>query len=243
LQSRAGYNTPPDVGSGENTNHEEIMRIRSPFYLLLLLLSVAMFSIACSDSSDPLGSAEQDISGDNSMDAINLDQEYGGLSFSDEPDAFGDALLKAEAELGDQLAASEGDEDDLLREHPEFDRPDVRRTYVRILWGRLDGRPEGDLERTEAAFERVNWDGTLTVDGGVVALKKTILFERATDWRLPRDDRHSLGWKSMTGPHKDGILVCVISRPNDEGVVSGSVEFSTGPLTVSFDLAELDGLD
>jgi hypothetical protein len=212
-------------------------------HLWMILLAAALFATGCSSQVDPTASASDDISGNNDMETIDLNAEYGGLSFTDDTPAFGDELLKAEAELEESRAADEDEGDELASADPDLRHPDAVRIYLRVMWGRLDGRPEGDGERDTASFERVDWGGTLSVDNGVIMLKKTILFEPLTDYRLPRDDRQSLGWASMTGPHKDGVLVCIAARPNDEGMLEGSVAFETGPKSVRFSLADLDGLE
>ncbi|HEX9640503.1 MAG TPA: hypothetical protein VGB13_04245 [Candidatus Krumholzibacteria bacterium] len=212
-------------------------------HLWMIPLAGALFATGCSEQVDPTASAANDIGGSNELETIDLDLEYGGLSYTNESLAFGDELLKAEAELEDSRAADEDEGDDLAQADPDLRHPDAVRIYLRAMWGRLDGRPEGDSERNSDAYERVDWGGTLSVDNGVIMLKKTILFEPPTDYRLPRDDRQVLGWASMTGPHMDGVLVCIAARPNDAGELEGSVSFQTGPLSVRFALADLEGLD
>jgi hypothetical protein len=211
--------------------------------LWMFLLAAALFAMGCSEQVDPTASSADDISGNNDMESIDLDLQYGGLSFSDEDAAFGDELLKAEADLEELRADEEDEGDELIRDDPSLGGSDAVRIYLRVLWGRLDGRPEGDVSRDELAGERVDWAGGMSVDNGAILWRKTILFERLTDYRLPRDDRQVIGWASMTGPHMDGVLVCVVAKPNEEGVLEGSLNFRTGPLSRSFPLSDLDELD
>jgi len=53
----------------------------------------------------------------------------------------------------------------------------------------------------------------------------------------------SVEWESQTGPHFDGVLVCIFARLDADGVPEGSLSCKTGPLTHTFRLSELDGLD
>jgi hypothetical protein len=53
-----------------------------------------------------------------------------------------------------------------------------------------------------------------------------------------------VGWNSHTGGHFDGLLIQVIERPQDvEGQEPNLLHFATGPLTTSFPVADLAGLD
>ena len=207
--------------------------------LLLSFLSLLLlFAVGCTDDEGPTDVSATDISGTHPIGEIDLDQSYGGLEYRDEPVAFGDTELLAElAHLGEI-----GEEDSLAGEDAGLRGDDVRRTWVRILWGRLDGRPE-DVLGGAVPDRLVDWTGTISVSEGAVALSRIIRFESPWDHRLPRSDRQRLGWVSHTGPHFDGILVCVLSRTDSTGEASGELTFRTGPLTETFDIAELDGLD
>jgi len=201
---------------------------------MLLLLAVSLGAIGCSQPGEP----DALVSGENALETIDLNEEFGGLSYTNEELAFGDDELLAEAMLADEVALSVADDDSLV--DPERE---VTRIYLRALWGRLDGRPESDSARDENAYSRVDWDGGMTVEGGVLSVRQTIRFEPRTDHLLPRTDRQTVEWVSKTGPHFDGVLVCIWAPLNDEGVPEGSVSFKTGPLTQTFRLSELDGLD
>lgn len=201
---------------------------------LLLLLALSLGAIGCSQPAD----VDEETAGSNDMENIDLNKEFGGLSYSDEAPAFGDDALLAEAMAADAVALTDAVDDSLV--DPDHK---VVRLYLRALWGRLDGRPETDSARDENAFTRVDWDGGMSVEGAVLVVRKPILFERLTDRILPRSDRMSVEWESKTGPHFDGVLVCISARLDGDGVPMGSLTFKTGPLTQTFRLSELDGLD
>ncbi len=226
------------------------MRIHSLARWGILVLALAFLATGCSDGNDPLSTNGNTIGGDNSIDEIDLNQEYGGLAFTDEAPAFGDELLLAETLEMEQALVTEDDEDAVLDEEPDMrDHPRLKRTVVRILWGQLDGRPENADPSLAVNDERpdlpiIDWSGGLSVSDGVVALKRTILFERRTDHLLPRLDRQSLAWVSFTRPHIDGILICILQRPDSNGVYAdGELQFRTEAFSATIPFAELDGLD
>ena len=213
-------------------------RFHSAHSVLLALFGVTMFVTGCAD--DTIGpAADVDVSGDQTLETADLDQAYGGLSFTDEDEAFGDDALLAAMVSEEAAALSEDDEDSLSDDDPSLRAPQIRRTFVRILWGQLDG--EFDPEADRSSVELLDWSGSVKVSEGVVALKRTILFERPSDHRLPRVSRDSLAWKSATGPHFDGVLVCVLSRLDDEDL--GQLVFETPQYDVTLDIADLDGFE
>jgi len=215
--------------------------MRRRLLTLPLALAAGLFALAGCGAESAVTSGGDDISGSETMETLDLDKAYGGLSWSDEPEAFGDDILLADAADEDR-AATDDDESDVLDEDPAASR--YVRTYLRVMWGQLDGRPEGDGLRAAASdCEPVVWDGDLTVSEGAIAAKRLILFERPTDHRLPRDNRQTLAWASTTCPHVDGILVCLLTEPNEDGSLPGEVTFTTGPLTQTFAIADLADLD
>lgn len=211
--------------------------------LLLSFLGAVLLTVAgCSDDARLTSSDGDDVAGTNSLEEIDLDQSYGGLDYDDEPEAFGDAELLAEWDRAEDLSAEIAEADSLVDTDPGLAAPDVRRTYLRILWGQLDGMPRDSLG-TALPAQRVDWSGKLSVSEGAVAFARLIRFEQPFDHRLPRSDRQTLEWVSHTAPHFDGILVCVLSRPDSTGAIGGELSFRTGPFSQKFDVAELDGLD
>ena len=168
-------------------------------------------------------------------DAIDLDQAYGGLTMTDEQPAFDDPYLIAD----DGEAADDPLADDPAIHEMERRGQGNRFTFVRLVWGELDAAidgPDGD---------RVDWTGSLHVDRGVLIVRRVIRFERPGDSLVrPRPDRQTVGWNSHTGGHFDGLLIQVIERPQDvEGQEPNLLHFATGPLTTSFPVADLAGLD
>ena len=208
-------------------------------------VSMAVCAWLAGCAEDP-GSPGSDPAAGNSLQQLDLDQPYGGLAYTDEPAAFGDAALQsdAQAELSAQ-ADLEDDEPSMAAQfadvHALLTRPDLRRTYVRIVWGAL----EGDRDTTEAGVAPLDWAGGLAVSDGALIVKRTILFERRVqgDQLLPRDNRQQVQWISHTGRHIDGILVCVASKLDSLGELHGTLTFQTPQLTRSFDIAQLDDLD
>lgn len=216
------------------------MRLRH--LALPLALMVGLFVLAgCGTEAALTPAGSDDISGSESMETLDLDKAYGGLSWTDEPAAFGDEILLADA-ADEERALADDDESDVLEDDENPSR--YVRTYLRVVWGKLDGRPEGDELRPDTVdCERVVWDGDLTVSEGAIAAKRLLLFERPTDHRLPRDNRQTFAWASTTCPHVDGVLVCILTEPNEDGSLPGEVTFTTGPLTQTFAIADLNGLD
>ncbi len=212
----------------------------SVFSFFALVLGLAL--TGCSeDTNDPMAAGDDDVTGTESMQTIDLDQQYGGLAYTDEAEGFGDTELVSAAMVEDEAALAEGDEDSLTDDDPSLADPQMRRTFVRILWGQLDG--DFDPETVSSApTAGLDWSGSLKVSEGVVALKRTILFERPFDHRLPRAERDSLAWTSRTGPHYDGVLVCVLSRVED-GVAPGELVLETPQFRTTLTIDTLDGYD
>ncbi len=219
------------------------MKTRRPIFLLSLIALLAILAAGCSNDSNPATANDGEIGGANAMESLDLNASYGGLSYSDEAEAFGDAALLSDAMMAEDLSLDTADEDSLVDDDPGLDRPEVQRTYVRILWGQLDGTPRDSVRSTLPPEMGLDWTGTVSVTNGAIALSRVIRFERPFDHRLPRTDRQTVGWVSRTGPHFDGILVCIFSKPDSTGRISGELTFRTGPLTQTFSLAELHGLD
>ncbi len=207
----------------------------------VVALAAALLVSGCGNDADPLSTSSAVVGGDNAIDQIDLDEAYGGLAFTDEPTAFGDEELLRESLTIDQDLSIEDDENSILHHDPRArNHREMKRTIVRILWGRLDGLSDSTEWNPQ---DIVDWTGQLEVSEGVVALKRTILFETPIDHILPREDRSILAWQSFTGPHFDGILVNVIQFADSNGVYpDGEFRFRTGPYSTSFSLAQLDSV-
>ncbi len=165
---------------------------------------------------------------------VDLDDPYGGYNLADESPMFGDASMA----VYDETSVSEVD--DNTDNDPSIS-PDRARRYLMITWGNLKGD-------SVPAFA-TEWSGSLTVDNGVVAAKRTIRFE-PNDGLLPRTSRDKLEWVSFTKPHFDGIIVAlhkVVTDTTDTLAVDAAqpqlvVNFETTPLKVSFTEEELRDL-
>lgn len=213
-------------------------RALTHFSILTVFALGAAFAGCADDGSTPLDASADDISGEQPLSAPDLDEDFGGLEYSDEAAGFDDPALLAMM-VEDDLALSEDEEDSLRDEEDELNGPTVRTTLVKILWGQLDG----DFDRAEAgSFEAVDWSGSVSVTRGGVALKRTILFEKPGDHRLPRNSRDSLAWVSRTGPHYDGILISLIS-PVEDGVAQGDLVIDTPNYRTTLNVDTLDGYE
>jgi hypothetical protein len=186
------------------------------FVLPGLLALVGLLTLGLTGCSGERGATVPDIAAVDDFDAMDLDKAYGGLTFSDESAAFGDAELDALA-LEDQGAVSEDPlQDDaevraleaaaLGGDDPAAPPPPVI-TALRLTWGQLDGDPADIREEIQG----LDWSGMLRVDRGVVVVRRVILFERPRDHLVrPRPDRRTVAWVSHTGPHFDGLIVEII---------------------------------
>jgi hypothetical protein len=210
----------------------------------VLSLAACAWLAGCAD--DPVGGLAGAPTEGNTLQQADLNQPYGGLAYTDEPAAFGATSLQAEAQLEMSAEADlDDDEQPLATRFGEvrslLSQEDLRRTYVRIVWGRLEG--EGGA--LESPLAPLDWTGGLSVSDGALVVKHTILFERRLqgDHLLPREDRRHVEWVSHTGRHIDGIVVCLLSRPDSLGQVAGTLEFRTPQLSRSFEIAALAGLD
>lgn len=203
-------------------------------------LATLFLFAACAEDGDPTAVGDDAVDGTASLETVDLDAAYGDLAWTDEGAGFEDDVLLAAATFDEQAALTEDDEDSLVAGDDELAAADVRRTVVRIVWGQLDGSFATSVPREDAAA--LDWSGSASVTAGAVALKRTILFERPLDHRLPRDARDSLAWKSATGPHYDGVLLVVLS-PVVDGAAQGELVFETAPFSVRLRVDELDGYD
>jgi len=208
--------------------------------LIFTIAIVASFTwlVGCSSVDDP-GNGE--ITADDlatRTQSEDLNDPYGGFNTKDENPGFGDADLAAEFDAED---AEYNDPFSSDRDVANAERGDRKQTFLMITWG--------NLHRDEALTDqRTNWDGSLTVDPGVLLLKRVVRFE-PHDRILPRTQRDLIEWESNTGCCIDGIVVKIHPMPTlaaaDSSVDSSmvTITFDTGPLTVDFTLDQLPGLN
>jgi len=171
---------------------------------------------------------------------LDLDDEYGGYNFGDEGPAFDDPMLSA-----DYGPDATTEYNDPMEDDPavvDIKRHQRRQRYLMITWGNLRAD-------TSIGFP-TDWSGGLTVENGVVLLKRTIRFD-ARDEILPRTSRQLLEWVSYTQPHYDGVLVALHkvmvhdTASTDSSKCEApplSVTFRTAPLQITFTEDELEDL-
>jgi hypothetical protein len=213
------------------------MRRTSFWQVTLLVFAMVWASTGCEDASSP--SVEEELM--TREQVTDLDDPLGGFNLGDETPNFGDAMLAADygpesnAEFDDPM-----EDDSTVNDIRSYARP---HRYLMITWGNLDADSIIDFV--------TDWSGGLTVENGVVLLKRTIRFD-PRDEILPRTSRDTIEWKSYTRPHFDGVLVAlhkvmVRDSTGDDTVVAEtreplSVTFKTGPLTVTIDEKDLADL-
>ena len=159
--------------------------------LLLPLCAVALLlsAVGCSDNGTESQAADQ----------VDLNDEFAGLSPTDEAPGFGDAELIAsddeEVAVDDPMALS--------AEVAAIETDPTSGVFrFRAVWGNLR------LDTADTA--PTSWDGSVEVSRGAVLIKKTIRFELAQDYIVPRVDRHLLEWVSTTTIHHDGIMADIL---------------------------------
>ena len=207
------------------------------YFLMVMAVVLSLAYLPACQSPDVSGPAENDI-GTRPQDP-NLDDPYGGFNLADEAPGFDDPVL-----LGEFDEATLVEYDDPIGRESDIaaavKRP-LPQHYLMITWG--------NLERDSTINFSTDWSGSLMVDRGAILLKRIIQFEDH-DQILPRVARNKLEWISYTGPAFDGIVVRILPRPDiaadssvaDTADVANRVTFATGPLTVSFTIAELRDL-
>lgn len=224
-------------------------------HLILLLTALGALALlaGCSDeSSEPLAAAP---TGGDDYENLDLSDQFGGLTASDEQEAFGEDALKA-------LLLAEDDEEvaDPLADDPQIrsweamgDRPgdptDRARpyfTYLRLSWGML--RDPGDTLAVEPPCDVTDWTGYVRVDRGAVVVKRIIRFERPADHVIwPRLDRHTVAYVSHTTCGFDGLVLQIIEPPvaeNDTVPVEPNMLHIEMPLfSAEYAVADLADLD
>ncbi len=190
--------------------------------LLIFALSVMLIIGGCFKNSPTDPDQEEELT--------ELDKPYGGFDISDELPAFGDSEISVD--FGDDK-----DVNDPITLDPSFTNAigsdTVNAYYVRITWGLL----EGDSTATDI----INWDGSAAITRGKLGIMKTIRFEGNDRIVLPRPDRKTVQWESVTVPHYDGILLVIVDK--DTLNVPGEFSFNTDLYTRTFAFDELDSLE
>lgn len=201
------------------------MKIRNWSPAFVLVGALALVLAGCSDDS---------ATAPESSGEIDFDAEFGGFSSSDEQPFFGDSELEAadgmETEYDDTVAQ------DL--EVRDWEANDESQMYaMTIRWGNLEvGRDvgaSGDGSSTE-------WAGSLEVSEGAIRILTILDFEFGTDTILPRTDRNSIAWSTMTEGGFDGLRVLVVVPPaNGGGPQEATVAFESNGVVREFSLEDL----
>ncbi len=191
----------------------------------LTMLLIAMFLLiglltGCSEDSETPTSAG---AGADDYSQIDFSLPYGGLTASDEDVAFGDEALLAMslAEEGDEVADPTADDPvvrDLMdRGHNRFDPTDSTRphfTFVHLRWGML--RDMMDSVAIEPPCDVTDWTGALSVDRGVLLVRRAIRFEHPSDHIIfPRLNQQTVGLVSHTACGFDGVVLQILERPQE----------------------------
>ena len=108
---------------------------------------------------------------------------------------------------------------------PLIRSPDT--SQVRLLWG-------GTERKGTARLQRVDWDGSLTVDQGGLSLLETVNFQSSADGAQAVAPSR-IEWSSQTAGNMAGIVVSVT------GEVGSELRFETGPKSVAFTMGDLAG--
>ena len=118
--------------------------------------------------------------------------------------------------------------------------PEIEAVYMmRVIWGQPFPNP--------LVPAVTDWAGTVSANGAVVRVRRLIRFERATGDGVSRLGPRALEVASTTKPHNDGLLLRLIqpvAAAADEtgAAVVPSVSIDLGPVSLTYDLAELAGL-
>ena len=217
--------------------------------LSIAILAIAMMFAGCDNDS----TTALDTTATDDYENMNMNLEFGGLTASDEDADFGVAYFEAieledeEEDTGDPL--QEDTEvlyyEDQAREDPgdPEDPTRPRFTFLRVTFGQLERMEDGDIED----YTPLDWSGMLSVDRGIVVVRRLIRFERPGDHLvLPRPDRQTIEWVSHTGPHFDGLLVEIIEPPLDPtlGPLEPNVlHFETASYSTELILEDIAGMN
>ncbi|MHB8080092.1 MAG: hypothetical protein ACYDIE_12660 [Candidatus Krumholzibacteriia bacterium] len=229
------------------------MKLRTPMLLVGLALMAALGLAGCG-TDQPTTTTTAGAPDDYSV--LDLDAEFGGLTATDEPAAFGDVLLEqavtAEAgEVADDPLAVDPQvaEFEALAVAPDDSTapPRPRVTFLRLVWGVLDS-PVDSLGTADDGPDLVDWSGRIQVDRGLVIVRRVIGFERPRDFLLPRVERNSVSWVSHTGPASDGLLIEILEPPvlpDSTGALPppNRLRLRTAPYAAEYLVDELAGLD
>lgn len=203
---------------------------RLPIAAAMLAMALPLFTTGCGDS--PSGS---DGTGLNPPEAaIDLAQEWGGLTDENEAPDFADAGI---AGLGAETPVAEPMSSD-PRVQALDQHPDRNAIFLRVVWGNLAGNSPDSNEAGPA----LSWNGELATTSGALLVNNLLRFERNDHIVRPRTDPAVLPFVSTTRGGVDGLLVRLVFNPDDTDPAD-LFTFETPPLTISFPLGSLAELD
>jgi len=186
--------------------------------------------------------------------ALDLNDPGGGLTETDEPVAFDDAVLKAMllTEDGQEIDDPVADDPLVLRMQERLRERDRYRddelpgiTFARLTWGML--RDPGYTAPVAGPCDATDWTGTLRVDRGAVVVRRAIRFEFPADHVIvPRLDRRTVAFVSHTWCHLDGLVVQVVEPPlaaGEDPSAPNVLHIDTAAFQGEIPVAELAGMD
>ena len=195
--------------------------------VLPLIFAVAVFA-GCSDDDtttapDPSGSEE-----------LNLEDEFGGYSATDELPSFDDDVVA-------DVANENREVDDNVASDPETSRvegEDGTRVFAMTLrWGHFGGTPE------LGGADKLDWSGSIRTTGeSRIVLLNVVSFEPGDGAVLPRQDPQLLEWTSSIANGHDGIRIVVL-QPNEVGAGGDSLYLDTTLFDGAFALDDLVDYD
>ena len=228
-----------------------------PSRLGLLLLSLMMVTGLLAGCSDEATTPVSSTTGTDNYAQIDFSLPYGGLTASDEAEAFGDESLLAMtlSEEGENVADPLSD-DPMVREMERegrraFDPRDPVRphfTYVHLRWGML--RDMMDSVSVTPACDVTDWTGSIRVDRGLLVVRRVIRFERPLDHIIfPRLDQQTVGLVSHTACGYDGVVLQILERPaeyadrDSSGLAPNMLHINLGDFAADIAVRDLAGLE
>ncbi|MCA9731553.1 MAG: hypothetical protein H6696_21245 [Deferribacteres bacterium] len=198
-----------------------MINLSKTLFVAMLFSTFIFFACDKNNPTEPAGTDESET--------VSLDKVNGGYTAEDEAPGFGDTELIAEY---DEAAASVSDpytaQTDSAIEQTTFPA-----YFVRLTWGML----QGDTTITATT----DWSGTISVNKGVLAVQKSILFEQGDYIHLPRESRLAVDFTSSTNIHFDGIGFVIVD--NDTTNSQGLLTINAGQYTRTFTFSELDSIE
>ncbi len=220
--------------------------------LLSMMIVMVILLTGCSDSND--NPAETSTMGTDEYLGMNFTQPYGGLTSSDEYEAFDDEDLKAMmyAEDGEEYSdqyVDDTDINDMLEQGESPGDPNdpsrPRFTFLRLRWGMVRG-PGDSLNVVEPPCDLLDWTGEIHTDRGIVLVRRAIRFDSYDHLVRPRLNRKTVAFVSHTSCHYDGLLLQIIESPDDfdpENTEPNRLHINTGPFQGVYEVEALAGLN